>query len=121
MVFTEKSREKIVALLAEDGTLSAAALAAKIGISAKAIEKHLANLKASGIMSMSLVDTSEVCCVRPIGWSTNPKRICLRFREIGFAPTTTPKRSFSSAMRGIGGISPVRRGHDGIRPFVRSN
>ena len=49
------------------------------------------------------------------------ERICLRFREIGFAPTTTPKRSFSSAMRGIGGISPVRRGHDGIRPFVRSN
>jgi predicted HTH transcriptional regulator len=37
-------------LLAEDGTLSAAALAVKIGISAKAIEKHLANLKASGII-----------------------------------------------------------------------
>ena len=47
---TVKSREKIVALLAEDGTLSAAALAAKIGISAKAIEKHLANLKAAGII-----------------------------------------------------------------------
>lgn len=47
---TAKSREKIVALLAEDGTLSAVALAAKIGISAKAIEKHLANLKASGII-----------------------------------------------------------------------
>ena len=47
---TAKSREKIVALLAEDGTLSAAALAVKIGISAKAIEKHLANLKASGII-----------------------------------------------------------------------
>ena len=47
---TAKSREKIVALLAEDGTLSAAALAAKIGISAKAIEKHLANLKAAGII-----------------------------------------------------------------------
>jgi ATP-dependent DNA helicase RecG len=47
---TAKSREKIVALLAEDGTLSAAALAAKIDISAKAIEKHLANLKAAGII-----------------------------------------------------------------------
>ena len=47
---TAKSREKIVALLAEDGTLSAAALAVKIGISAKAIEKHLANLKAAGII-----------------------------------------------------------------------
>ena len=45
-----RSREKIVALLAEDGTLSAVALAAKIGISAKAIEKHLANRKASGII-----------------------------------------------------------------------
>ena len=42
-----KSREKIVALLAEDGTLSAAALAVKIGISAKAIKKHLASLSAS--------------------------------------------------------------------------
>ena len=45
-----KSREKIVALLAENGKLSAAALAEKIGISAKAIEKHLANLKADGII-----------------------------------------------------------------------
>ena len=34
-----KSREKIVELLAENGKLSAAALAGKIGISAKAIEK----------------------------------------------------------------------------------
>ena len=47
---TTKSREKIVALLSEDGKLSAAALAEKIGISAKAVEKHLANLKANGII-----------------------------------------------------------------------
>lgn len=47
---TIKSREKIIALLSEDGKLSAAALAEKIGISAKAIEKHLANLKAKGII-----------------------------------------------------------------------
>ena len=45
-----KSREKIVELLAENGKLSAAALAGKIGISAKAIEKHLARLKADGII-----------------------------------------------------------------------
>lgn len=45
-----KSREKIVALLSEDGKLSAASLAEKIGISAKAVEKHLANLKANGII-----------------------------------------------------------------------
>lgn len=45
-----KSRDKIVALLSEDGKLSAAALAEKIGISAKAVEKHLANLKADGII-----------------------------------------------------------------------
>ena len=45
---TAKSREKIVALLAQDGKLSAAALAKQIGISAKAIEKHLAKLKADG-------------------------------------------------------------------------
>ena len=45
-----KSREKIVALLSEDGKLSAAALAEKIGISAKAVEKHLANLKSNGII-----------------------------------------------------------------------
>ena len=47
---TLKSREKIVALLAQDGKLSAAALAKQIGISAKAIEKHLAKLKADGII-----------------------------------------------------------------------
>ncbi len=45
-----KNREKIVVLLSEDGKLSAVALAKKIGISAKAIEKHLANLKADGII-----------------------------------------------------------------------
>ena len=45
-----KSRDKIVALLSEDGKLSAAALAGKIGISAKAVEKHLTNLKADGIV-----------------------------------------------------------------------
>ena len=45
---TQKSREKIIALLSEDGKLSATALAEKIGISAKAVEKHLANLKADG-------------------------------------------------------------------------
>ena len=37
-------------MLAENGKLSAAALAGKIGISAKAIEKHLARLKADGII-----------------------------------------------------------------------
>lgn len=47
---TRKSREKIVALLAQDSKLSAAALAKQIGISAKAIEKHLAKLKADGII-----------------------------------------------------------------------
>ena len=45
-----KSRDKVIALLSEDGKLSAVALAEKIGISAKAIEKHLANLKAEGII-----------------------------------------------------------------------
>ena len=45
-----KSRDKIIALLSEDGKLSAAALADKIGISAKAVEKHLTNLKADGII-----------------------------------------------------------------------
>ena len=45
---TTKSREKIITLLSQDGKLSATALAERIGISAKAIEKHLANLKADG-------------------------------------------------------------------------
>lgn len=45
-----KSREKIIALLLENGKLSATLLARKIGISAKAVEKHLANLKADGII-----------------------------------------------------------------------
>ena len=45
-----KSREKIIALLAENGKLSAVALAERIGISAKTVEKHLSNLKADGII-----------------------------------------------------------------------
>ena len=47
---TERSRVKIIQLLSEDGKLSAAALAEKLGISAKAVEKHLARLKADGII-----------------------------------------------------------------------
>ena len=46
----KKSREKIVALLSEDGKLNATILAEKIGISAKSVEKHLANLKADGLI-----------------------------------------------------------------------
>ena len=45
-----KSRDKIVALLSKDGKLSAVLLAEKIGISAKAVEKHLSNLKVDGII-----------------------------------------------------------------------
>ena len=45
-----KTRDKIIALIAEDGKLSAAALAEKIGISAKAVEKQLAKLKTEGII-----------------------------------------------------------------------
>lgn len=47
---TTKSRDKIVALLSKDGRLSAVDLGKKIGISAKSVEKHLANLKADGII-----------------------------------------------------------------------
>lgn len=43
-----KSREKIISLLSENGRLSAAALAEKIGITTKAVEKHLARLKSDG-------------------------------------------------------------------------
>jgi predicted HTH transcriptional regulator len=45
-----KSREKIIALLSENGKLTAAGLAAEIGVTAKAVEKHLAKLKAEGII-----------------------------------------------------------------------
>lgn len=37
-------------MLSKDGSLSAASLAKRIGISPKAVEKHLANLKASGLL-----------------------------------------------------------------------
>lgn len=45
-----KTRDKIIALLAEDGKQSAASLAVEIGVSVKAVEKHLANLKSDGII-----------------------------------------------------------------------
>jgi Fic family protein len=45
-----KTRDKIIALIAEDGKQSAATLAEKIGISAKAVEKQLAKLKVEGII-----------------------------------------------------------------------
>ena len=46
-----KSREIILNMLSKDGSLSAASLARRIGISPKAVEKHLANLKAAGRLS----------------------------------------------------------------------
>ena len=47
-VSDEKGGEKILELLSGDGSLSAAALAARISITPKAVEKHLARLKAAG-------------------------------------------------------------------------
>ena len=40
----------IIALLSENGKLMAAGLAAEIGVTAKAVEKHLAKLKAEGLI-----------------------------------------------------------------------
>lgn len=44
------SREKIVELLSRDGSLTALALAARIGITPKAVEKQIARLKADGLI-----------------------------------------------------------------------
>ena len=46
----KKGREKIISLLLEDPMLSATAVATRIGISSKAVEKHFARLKANGIL-----------------------------------------------------------------------
>lgn len=46
----EKSREKILRLLSVNNTLTTVALASEIGISSKAVEKHLANLKKDGLL-----------------------------------------------------------------------
>lgn len=47
----KKTRDKVIELLQLNSRLSATALAAEIGISAKGIQRHLANLKAEGILS----------------------------------------------------------------------
>lgn len=46
----KKTRDKIIDLLRQNPKLSATALAAEIGISTKGIQRHLANLKAEGIL-----------------------------------------------------------------------
>lgn len=46
-----KTRDRILSLLAEDGRQSAASLSEKLGITAKAVEKQLARLKAEGLIS----------------------------------------------------------------------
>ncbi|MDO5395791.1 MAG: Fic family protein [Bacteroidales bacterium] len=46
----KKTRDKIIDLLRQNPKLSATALAAEIGISAKGIQRQLANLKAEGIL-----------------------------------------------------------------------
>ena len=45
-----KSGEKIIALLSQDNTLSATALAQRIGITSKAVEKHIFRPKADGVL-----------------------------------------------------------------------
>lgn len=45
---SEKSSEKILDLILNNPTISATQLAEQLGISARAVEKHLANLKAAG-------------------------------------------------------------------------
>lgn len=45
-----KTRDKVIELLRKNPKLSATALAAEIGISAKGIQRHLANLKSEGIL-----------------------------------------------------------------------
>lgn len=45
-----KSREKILSLLSKKSTISASAIANEIGISSKAVEKHISKLKAEGIL-----------------------------------------------------------------------
>lgn len=47
----EKSREKIIRLLGENGKMTTATLAQAVGISTKAIEKHLSKLKSEGLIS----------------------------------------------------------------------
>ena len=45
-----KSRDIIISLLEKDGTLNTISLASQIGITTKAIEKHLSKLKSEGII-----------------------------------------------------------------------
>ena len=45
-----KSRDIIITLLRKDGTLNTASLASQIGITTKAVEKHLSKLKSEGII-----------------------------------------------------------------------
>ena len=47
----EKSREKIVRLLGENGNMTTVTLAEALGVSTKAIEKHLSKLKSEGVIS----------------------------------------------------------------------
>lgn len=45
-----KSRDIIISLLEQDGTLNVSSLASQIGITAKAVEKHISRLKSEGII-----------------------------------------------------------------------
>lgn len=48
-----KSREKIIVLLSQDNSLSAAALAERIGITPKAVEKHIARMEEFDSLAIS--------------------------------------------------------------------
>ncbi len=50
-VIKEKSREKIVRLLEDNGNMTTKTLSEALGISTQAVEKHLSNLKTEGIIT----------------------------------------------------------------------
>lgn len=59
-------------MLAEDGKLSVVALAGRIGISAKAVEKHLAKLKVCPPQAATITNI----------WATGGSLFCITFYEI---------------------------------------
>ena len=63
---TTKSREKIISLLSEDGRLTAVGLSKIIGITPKAIEKHLARLKSEGIIERIGPDKGGMWIVKDV-------------------------------------------------------
>jgi len=82
MKSSEKSSEKILALIRENHTISASEIAQKINLSARAVEKHISGLKKAGKLRRKPSASHVLQFLK--GVFEHSKKFQKSWREVGF-------------------------------------